>query len=137
MKSSSLILGRKYHIKYRKFDKNGRLCYGQELTSGVGMLVGIFDVAPNNHHHSFILENSDERVWATANSIIKEVDRNLFEDVSEIAFEDSESLNNISCFLDGIGVGNKVVNDTIVIPFSSVKIFNQLIHKLYSDILEF
>ena len=141
MRSVDLVVGNKYQIKYRTFSANGSINYNEPLKYGIGMLVSMYDAG--NYNHSFVLESSGERVWATPNSVVKQIDGTVGSNVnlaSDIVGPNSvtgKSLANISSFLKGIGIHNKVIDDNIVIPPESAGAFNKLLHKLYSDILDF
>lgn len=141
MRSVDLIVGNKYQIKYRTFSANGSINYNEPLKYGIGMLVSMYDAG--NYNHSFVLESNGERVWATPNSVVKQIDGtvganvNLASDIVGPNSEVGKSLSNISSFLRGIGIHNSVVDDNIVIPHDSAVAFNKLLHKLYSDILDF
>jgi len=141
MRSMDLCVGQKYQIKYRTFSANGSINYNEPLKNGIGMLVSMYDAG--NYNHSFVLESSGERVWATPNSVVRHVDDTIGGNVnlvSDIIGPDSviaKSLSNISSFLKGIGIHNSIIDDNIVIPHESAGALNKLLHKLYSDILDF
>lgn len=137
MKSSHLMLGEKYRIRYRPFTQSGNINYGIPLQDGYGRLVGLYTV--RGYNHTFELDDGTE-VWATPNSIFPlnpEKPKNSI--VSDIIGEDSAdsvTLKSIVAFLSGLEISSEIHSDGILISGSGVVNFKNLIMKMYSDILD-
>jgi hypothetical protein len=131
MNANDMIVGERYRIKYRKFDPTGRPVHSK-LIDGEGTLVSKYSV--NMYNHIFALDNN-EQVWVTSNSVFELENQKLIGVMLDNTEFDLGGVEEVSVFLNGIGVKNQILGSSIVIDFSGVSIMKQLLSKMYATLL--
>lgn len=135
MKQSDLIPGKRYKIKYRRFNANGDPIAWDELTAGEGVLLAIQDVSYYNHR--FVLDDGTQ-VWVTSNSI-KEIPNPLVE-LAELqtGMTPAELVGiaeSSARFLEGLGIESFVDGVDVVIPARGLSKMKTLLNNLYAKAL--
>ena len=132
MNHHEMVVGERYRIRYRKFDRITGNPISTKLEDGEGVLLSKYSV--NVYNHMFELDNG-ERVWCTSNSVFELEDQKLIASILSDTEFDLGIVDEVSTFLQGLGIRNQVANSSIVIDFSGVSMMKQLLSKMYATLL--
>lgn len=127
-----MSVGQRYRIRYRKIDSFGN-CVGGPLIEGEGILLAKYGA--NHYDHLFMLDNN-EQVWCTSNSVYPLSDQRLatLSILADTEF-DLSVLEEVSTFLNGLGIVSTVSGPSIIIDFSGAAVLKALLRKMYSSLI--